>query len=244
MASILGIPFTNRNMEETVTLLSDHIDHENTPFHVVTANPEIVMEAKRDRKFRMLVKQANLVTPDGIGIVIGSKILNQGINERVAGYDMIHALCEKREKEKKKTSIYLLGATDEVVQLANLNLQEMYPHVNVVGFHHGFFEELEEENIVKSIAQHQPDILLAGLGSPKQELFISQHKEVLQTKVLIGCGGTFDVLAGKVERAPEAFQKMHLEWLWRAVKEPKRLKRQLDIPRFLLAVVQEKWSKK
>lgn len=245
MAMILGVPFSNKNMEETVDLLNEQIDNKITPFHVVTANPEMVMNAKRNRKFRLLLKNADLVTPDGIGIVIGSKMLKEDVKERVTGYDTIHQLLKKREEEQKTTRLYLLGAQEEVIALAANKVKEQYPHVEVVGYHHGYFEprSTEEERIVEEMKQVKPDLVLVGLGSPRQEEFIATHKEVIAGKVYIGCGGAFDVLSGTVERAPEMVQKLYLEWFWRLVKDPKRWKRQLDIPRFLIEVVKEKRKK-
>lgn len=245
MSSILGISFSNKTMKETIEFLDNYMDNETVPFHVVTANPEIVMNAKRDRKFRLILKEANLITPDGIGIVIGSKILKKDIKERVAGYDMIHALWKLREENKKKTRVFMVGAKEDIVELAAKKASELYPHIEIVGFHHGYFQadsEIEKQ-VVKKIKDSKPDLVLAGFGSPRQEVFISTYKNEINAKVYIGCGGTFDVLSGKVERAPELFQKLYLEWLWRVIKDPKRLKRQLDIPRFLIEVIKEKRKK-
>lgn len=245
MSTILGIPFSDKTMKETTQILHAHLDTATTPFHVVTANPEVVMMTKRDRKLRMIVKNADMVTADGIGIVIGSKILKEQVAERVAGYDLIHSLLQVREEEKKKTRVFLLGAKEDVISLASSRIQDMYPHIEMVGYHHGYFKEDSEEEkaIVKQIKSSGADLVLVGLGCPRQEHFIYTHKEEMGGKLYIGCGGTFDVLAGKVERAPEFMQKIHGEWLWRLMKEPKRWKRQLDIPRFFMQVVREKRKK-
>jgi len=240
MATILGIPFSEKNMSQTLSVLNQHLDQMSTPFHVVTANPEVVMEAKRNRRFRMVVKQADMVTPDGIGIVIGSRILKENVPERVTGYDLIMNLFAQREEQQKSTRVFLLGAKEDVIPLAAEQLSSKYTHVKVVGFHHGYFEENEEEKIVDTIKETAPDLVLVGFGCPRQEMFIAQHKETINAKLYIGVGGSFDVVAGEVKRAPEIVQKVYLEWAWRLVKQPSRWKRQLDIPRFLIEVIRER----
>ncbi|PGK51190.1 hypothetical protein CN918_25720 [Priestia megaterium] len=245
MATILGIPFSEKNMAQTLTALNHHLDQKSFPFHVVTANPEVVMQAKRNRRFRMVVKQADMVTPDGIGIVIGSRILKENVPERVTGYDLIMNLLSLREEQQKKTRVFLLGAKEDVIPLAAEQLSSQYPHIDVVGYHHGYFEEesTEEDKIVKTIKESNSDLVLVGFGCPRQEMFISQYKEAIGAKLYIGCGGSLDVVAGEVKRAPEFIQKVYLEWAWRLVKQPSRWKRQLDIPRFLVEVVREKRKK-
>jgi len=242
MATILGVPFSTKTMKEAIDAVDQHLETATTPFHIVTANPEIVMNAKRNRKFRVLIKESDMVTADGIGVVIGSRILKQGIPERVAGADLIKGIWTKRGEEKKSTTLFLLGAKEESVSVAAKNVQEQYPHIDVVGYHHGYFQSGSdtEAEIVKTISTLQPDMILVGFGSPRQEEFISTYKNDLRAKVLIGCGGVIDVLSGTVKRAPVFFQKLNLEWAWRLLSQPTRWKRQLDIPRFLIEVMKEK----
>lgn len=243
MVSILDVPFSEKTMKETVAYLSNHIDTEEKPLHVVTANPEIVMASQRNREFlRILQNEVELITPDGIGIVIASKLLNMPLSERVAGYDLLHQILSYRHDTLIPTKIFLFGAKDWVVQEATKKIVELYPTVEIVGFHHGFVplnSDLEKE-IVSNISVAKPDILLVGMGAPRQELFIHKYKHVLNTKLLIGVGGTFDVLSGNVKRAPKMFQKLYLEWLYRLLSQPSRMKRQLDIPRFLFRVIEQK----
>ena len=245
MSTILGIPFSDKTMQETASFLDTILDERTKAFHVVTANPEIVMMAKRDRKLRMIMKSADMVTADGIGIVIGSKILKEQVPERVAGYDLIHSLLQKREEEQKVTRIFLFGAKEDVIHRAVSQVTETYSHVEIAGYHHGYVTEdsEEEQRVIQSMKESRADLVLVGLGCPRQEKFIYTHKEEIGANVYIGCGGTFDVLAGHVKRAPEFVQKVHGEWLWRLVKKPKRFKRQLDIPRFLIEVVRDKRKK-
>jgi len=245
---ILDIPFSAKTTDETVLYLHEQIqkqEHEEL-FHVVTANPEIAMLTRKSRKFKRILSQASLITPDGIGIVIGSKILGTPLPERVAGYDTLHRFLTYRETNRVKTKIFAVGAKEEVIQLAVEKLKETYPLVEIVGYHNGYFsaDSEEEKTIVHQINEQKPDLLLVGLGAPRQEEFIYTYKKDLQAKVAIGVGGSFDVLSGKTKRAPALFQRLYLEWFWRLVSQPSRWKRQLMIPQFVLEVLKEKFSKK
>lgn len=231
-------------MNETVETLNNKMEDMSSLFHVVTANPEMVMTAIKREDFQQVLEKADMVTPDGIGVVIGSKIIKSPIPQRVTGYDLIHALLKKRNEEKKKTRVYCLGASDEIIKLAVRNLRQMYSEVEIVGYHHGYFDENDEETLVKVISETTPDLLLVGLGSPRQEQFIYRHKHVLGARVAIGCGGSFDVLSGQVKRAPVFFQKVGLEWFYRLIQQPSRLKRQLILPLFLIKVFQSKKRKR
>jgi len=246
--SILNLPFSAKTTDETVLCLHEQVEKkgEQNLFHVVTANPEIAMLSRKSRKFKHILSQASLITPDGIGIVIGSKILGTPIPERVAGYDTLHRFLTYRETQQVKTRIFAVGAKEEIIQLAVEKLKEMYSFVEIVGFHNGYFsaESEKEQQIVKEINQQKPDLLLVGLGAPRQEEFIYTYKKELQAKVAIGVGGSFDVLSGKTKRAPLFFQRLYLEWFWRLVSQPSRWKRQLLLPQFVLEVLKEKFSKK
>lgn len=244
--NILGIPINKTTMNETINNLSNIIDKPfDSLFHVCTVNPEMVMLAKKNRKFRVSLKNSNLIIPDGIGVVIGSKILNNPLPERVTGFDTIVNLLNEREEKQLPTKIYCLGAKEEVILKAVAELKNNYRYVEVLGFNNGYFEENseKEKELVNKISNLKPDLLLVGLGAPRQENFIYKFKDRLNCKLAIGVGGTFDVLSGSVERAPEIFQKMNLEWLYRLVKEPKRIKRQLSIPLFIFEIMKVKFNK-
>lgn len=209
---------------------------------MVTANPEMVMTAEKDPAFKESLDHADLITPDGIGIVLASRILKKPISERVSGYDLIHALLQHRAELEKKTKVYAIGASEDVIMLAARNLRQMYPDVEIIGYHHGYFDDgsLVAQEIIQSVAEAKPDLLLVGLGSPRQERFIHAHKHLFQAKVAIGCGGSFDVLSGTVKRAPVVFQKIGLEWFYRLVQQPSRIKRQAVFPKFLYQVFKSK----
>ncbi|MGD8190318.1 WecB/TagA/CpsF family glycosyltransferase [Brevibacillus ginsengisoli] len=233
---ILGVPFQTNGFNETVADLTARIQSRERT-HVVTANPEVVMIANEDQQFRQIVEQAYVV-PDGIGIVYAAKILDYPITERVTGIELLEGLMEQANKHEWK--VFLLGASPEVNKRASTELAHKYPNARIVGAIDGYFTPEEEAKIASEVAASQADILFTALGAPKQDVWISKYWDRLQVSLAMGVGGSFDVLAGTVKRAPSIWQKLHLEWLYRLMKQPSRWKRQLAIPRFILAVLQDK----
>lgn len=233
---ILGVPFQTRGFNETVADLTARIQSGRRT-HVVTANPEIVMIANENQQFRQTVEQAYVV-PDGIGIVYAAKILDYPITERVTGVELIEGLMEQANKHEWK--VFLLGASPEVNQRASKELARRYPNARIVGALDGYFKTEEEARIASEVAASQADILFVAMGAPRQDMWISKYWEQLQVTLAMGVGGSFDVLAGTVKRAPMIWQKLHLEWFYRLMQQPSRWKRQLAIPRFILAVLQDK----
>ncbi|PLT33362.1 WecB/TagA/CpsF family glycosyltransferase [Bacillus sp. V5-8f] len=244
MLKILSVPFAENNMNEAVSWTHERMEN-FLPTFIVTANPEIVMQAKRDAAFHQLISSADMITPDGIGIVYASKILGNPLKERVAGYDFLHSLLQHRESIGAPTKLFLLGSTSDVVEAAGEKLAEQYQQVQVMGTHHGFFEKDSEEErfIVKLISREKPDLLLVGVGSPKQEEFIHRFRHELGATVMIGVGGSLDILSGRINRAPATFRKLGLEWFYRLVCEPRRIKRQLMLPVFAYQVLIERLTR-
>lgn len=197
------------------------------------------MLAREHRGFRSIVEQAYVV-PDGIGIVYAAKWTNQPIYERVTGVELLEALMA--EADRRRWNVYLLGAHPEVISLAAEKLAERYPNACVVGYRDGYFRQDEEEQIVQEIAEKKPHLLFVALGAPRQEEWMAKYRDQLNASLMMGVGGSFDVISGKVKRAPAVWQKLHLEWFYRLVSQPSRWKRQLAIPRFVLTVLKEKWS--
>lgn len=253
---VLGIPFCRWPMQEVRDWITSHwakaeqaeqqktarhVDaalQQKTARHVVTANPEIVMAALQNDELKEALLQADLVTPDGTGIVWAAAYLGKPVAERVAGYDLLHAICHTAEESP--FSVYLLGAKEEINRQAADRLAAMYPRLQIVGRRHGYFTKEEEQAIVEEINRLEPDLLLVALGFPKQEIWIKRYKTVLKVKVAIGVGGSFDVLAGKVKRAPKIWQNLRLEWLYRLLQEPGRIRRQIALPRFVLEIRRHK----
>ncbi|QST02732.1 WecB/TagA/CpsF family glycosyltransferase (plasmid) [Pontibacillus sp. ALD_SL1] len=242
MVKLLGMKFTKKTTEECASMICEWMEENQKTKHIITANPEMVMRARREAEFKSIVAEADLVTPDGIGVVIASRIRKEPLRERVAGIDLIETLLTLRETRKMETRVYLLGAKEPVTEKAAAALKERYSYVRLVGSHHGFFGANEERGIVEDIATASPHLLLVALGSPKQEAFISAYKKEWQPLVAIGCGGTLDVLAGEVKRAPLWVQRMGCEWLFRLGQNPSRWRRQLDLFRFLFLVVTRRHS--
>ncbi|MCQ6561205.1 WecB/TagA/CpsF family glycosyltransferase [Paenibacillus mendelii] len=230
-ARIMGIPFPKMTMDQSVQVLSKVVEKEQTGlFHVVTGNPEIVMSCQHDKQLRSIVDEAGLVTADGIGIVMVSRLRGGNLPERVTGCDLLYKLLEAGNQEK--WSFYFLGADEPTSQQAAERIRRDYPNVSILGRHHGFFNEEEEVKIIEEIRAATPDFLIVALGAPYAERWIHKHKEILHAKIAMGVGGSLDIIAGKVRRAPRVWQKFHMEWLFRLINQPSRWKRQLILPRF------------
>lgn len=203
---------------------------------IVTINPEMIESANKDNNFRTIINNAEMVVPDGIGIQWGLKILGKNV-KRIPGIDLGKALLIRANNLNK--SVAFVGATPEVVENAVKNIKSELPDINIVYQHDGYFSD--SSVIIKELQKIQPDFVLVALGSPKQEFFISELKAVLPNAVMIGLGGSFDVWAGIVNRAPEIYQKLGLEWLYRTISEPSRIKRIFPtLPVFVLKVIKER----
>lgn len=237
--NIMGVMFDNYTIQETV---QKAIAFDNVPFVIVTPNPEIVQVAKNDKEFKVVLNSANIVTPDGIGIVYASKILGGNIKQRAAGFDICCGILDILAE--KKGTVYLFGGKPGVAELASEKIEQKYKGVSVVGTSDGYFDEQKEKAIVEDIKVKKPDLLLVCLGAKKQELWIHKYKDVLGAKILIGAGGSIDVFAGTVKRAPDLFIKFGLEWLYRLIKQPKRFIRMLQLPLFLIEIVVKRRSLK
>ncbi|MFP3727143.1 WecB/TagA/CpsF family glycosyltransferase [Priestia filamentosa] len=233
MSDIMGIQFTDDTLKQTAHKLSTIIDENYVKLHhVITANPEIALRIIENEEFKNIATHADIITPDGIGIVYASKMLGRRIKERVTGFDLVVEIFKTRKQKSKSLKVYALGAQPDTIKKAVNHIENTYPNVTVIGFRDGYYKKEEEAKIVKEINECKPDLLLVGLGSPKQEEFIFRHKAYLNTKVAIGVGGVLDVLSGNVKRAPEFYQKIGMEWFYRLVTNPRRLKRQLSLFKF------------
>jgi N-acetylglucosaminyldiphosphoundecaprenol N-acetyl-beta-D-mannosaminyltransferase len=231
--SILNIPFVNTTQQGFIEqLMTDH--NQNTKRFIITANPEIVMQARHNPEIMSYLQQADYVTPDGIGVVIGGKLLNKPLTERITGYDTMIGLLEKANDHH--LSIYLLGAAKETLPLTIENIHKDYPNITIAGSHHGFFD-WESPAIINEIKATRPDFIFVALGVPRQEKWITMHLPAVDHGIFMGVGGSFDVIAGTVKRAPVIWQKLYLEWLYRLLKQPSRFGRMLSLPKFALTVL-------
>lgn len=202
---------------------------------VVTINPEMILSAKSNPDFAEIINSAELVIPDGIGVQLGLKILGHNVR-RIAGIEFGRKLIDKFASQPTA----FVGAKPEIIQKAVENLKKEVPNLNAVYVQDGYFKD--DDRVLDELTVANPKLVLVALGSPKQEIFISKAKNLLPNALFIGLGGSFDVWSGVVERAPEIWQKLGLEWLYRTVKEPKRFKRIFPtLPLFVLKVFKEKF---
>ena len=228
---IVGVGIDKVNMDEAAGMLAEFLEMDICSM-VFTPNSEILLDAVKDREFEDILNSGQLVVPDGIGVVIASRFYGTPMEERVAGYDLMLRLMETADSQGR--SIYLLGGKEGIAEEAAIKLTESYSGLKIVGTRNGYFESDEEERIIDEINSRNADILLAALGAPKQERFIYKYKEKLKTKIAMGVGGSLDVLAGRVKRAPVFYQKTGLEWFYRLIKDPKRFMRIMKLPKFII----------
>lgn len=234
---VLGVPFDAVTMEQAVAkakkMLTDGGQH-----FICTPNPEIVMEAQKDKDLMAILREADMVIPDGIGVVWASRYSEIRLKERVAGYDLTQNLMA--ELAATGETFYFFGGAPGVASTAARMMMKKYPGLKVVGVHNGYFDEKEEKKIIQDIKTKSPSILLVGLGAPKQEKWIYDNIRLVGAKVAIGVGGSFDVMAGNVKRAPKIFQRLGLEWFHRLITQPTRWRRMMRLPKFALTVLKTK----
>lgn len=228
---VMKVPIHSVSMEEASNRAKAFLEEEGLK-KIYTPNPEIVMLAQDNPTLMDAIETADLVVPDGIGIILASKIKGLGINERVAGIDLMDRIL--RYCGETGRSFYLLGGKPEVTPIACRNIEKQYKGIQIAGYHNGYFSESEEGKIVDEINNSKADVLFVCLGAPKQELWIHRNKHRINCKIAMGVGGSVDIYAGTAKRAPEIYQKMGLEWFYRLAKEPWRFKRMLVLPKFLL----------
>ncbi|SFL39949.1 WecB/TagA/CpsF family glycosyltransferase [Pelosinus propionicus] len=232
--AVLNVMIDVVTMKEAVETVKQFILQKKSHL-VVTPNPEIIMMANKDEQLARIINNADLVIPDGAGVVWAARYQGDTMPERVAGYDLVQNLLIEAMSEKYK--IYLFGGAPGIAEKAKKIAEERYPGVHIVGTRNGFFTKQDEFQIVNNIKASKPDILLVALGVPRQEKWLEEYKEELNIPVSIGVGGTFDVMAGVVKRAPLWMQRSNLEWLFRLLSEPKRAIRMLALPHFVVKVM-------
>lgn len=227
---VLGVAFDNVTPEEAVDRALALLE-EDGPHLVATPNPEIVQRAGKDPEFADILAKADLVVPDGVGVIYAAKILGRPLQARVPGIDLASALLGRVAGTGKR--LFLLGAAPGVAEQAAVNLRAAYPGLVVCGTHDGYFQE--DGPVADAIRQARADIVFVCLGAPKQEKWIAANGEAAGARLYLGLGGSLDVFAGKVDRAPEQFQRLGLEWLYRLMREPSRIGRMARLPLFLVS---------
>ena len=235
---VLGVPVDRVSRAGAMEIFLDLMDSGGCSL-VVTPNSEIVLNASRDSELKRIIESAALVIPDGIGLVYASRMLKNPLLERVTGIDFLSDILAYLEKNGK--SAYFLGGKPGIAELAAENMKAKHPGLMVAGRHHGYFNGDDEKGIVEDINRSGAEFLCAAMGSPKQEKFISDHMgEFSNVRAAMGVGGSLDVWAGTLKRAPEFYRKHGLEWLYRLLQEPSRYKRMLKLPVFIVKVAVSK----
>lgn len=207
----------------------------HAPLRVVTLNAEMAMQAKADPELAAIIRDTGLVVPDGSGVVWALKRQGHAV-AKLAGIELLEAIAA--EAATRGWRMYFLGGKPGVAEKAAEALQARYAGLTVVGARDGYFDADTEPAVLESVRAVQPDILLVALGVPRQEKWIARHQAALGVSVAMGVGGSFDVFAGAVKRAPAVFRNLHLEWLFRLMQEPWRFQRmQSTLPRFVSEVL-------
>ncbi|MBB6732299.1 WecB/TagA/CpsF family glycosyltransferase [Cohnella zeiphila] len=223
-------------MKETVAYLTRAIE-DKRPQRIVTGNPIMLMAGREDPAFQRTLETADLIVPDGAGVVWAARRLGQPVAERVAGFDLLHELM--REGDKRGWSVYLLGTSQDILDAAAANLAAQFPGVRFVGKRNGYFKDDDDAEVVADIRRAAPDMLFVARSVANQEPWLAKYGDELAVPVMMGVGGSFDVISGKLKRAPAAFRKLGMEWFYRLLQEPSRYKRMLVLPKFAIKVVKD-----
>lgn len=224
---ILGIKINKITNAEILSRIGDFLNSSKSHY-IVTANPEIAIIAQKDPEFRNIVNKADLVVPDGIGLVFASKIISPGesLDERSQGIDLIYRIAKNFDNPARKLRIFFLGARGEGAKLAAQKIQRNFPNIEIAGFFGGDADEEGDRIAVSIINKAEPNIVFVAYGAPRQEKWIARNLKKMPTvRLAIGVGGAFDMINGKISRAPIWMRNAGLEWLWRFLKEPSRIGR-------------------
>lgn len=229
---VMGLKFDSMTMDEALSRAEALLRGEKAAY-VVTPNAEIAYEALHDVQLREMLNGADLMLPDGAGVVLASKLLRTPVKQKVAGVDFAAGLLGILERNGE--SLYLLGGKPGIGELAAQKMLEAHPQLRIAGIADGYFRD--EAPVIEKINASGADALFVCLGAPKQERFMVQHQQELHVHLMAGLGGSLDAFAGTVQRAPAWMIRLNLEWLYRLIREPKRFRRMLRLPKYLWAVM-------
>lgn len=236
-ARILGLPVDIVTKTDALSAIEGFLS-QDSPKLIATADASGLSMAQSDPEFHQILQTADLVTPDSIGVIWAGRRGGHDFRERVSGVELVDEICAM--SAEKGYRIYLLGAGHGVAELAAEKLRLKHPGCNIVGARHGFFPASDDEVIAAEVALTRPDVLFVAMGIPRQEKFIRKTEHIIGAKVAMGVGGSFDVFSGKVRRAPVFIQKLHLEWLWRTLANPKKISKAKHLPKFVWRVLTER----
>ena len=230
--NIRGIDFDDVTLPEAVKYLTS-LAHGDKTCAVVTPNAEIVQKCIEEEEFAAIVRQADVILPDGVGVIKASKILGTPLRSPVPGVEAGEALVKRSGEED--LPVFLMGGKPGIAETAAEKLREKYPDAKIVGTHHGYFNKTNEENdaVIEEINASDAVILFVCLGVPAQEKWMIENRDRLNTvRVMLGLGGSLDVYSGTLKRAPAFFRKLGLEWLYRLIRQPSRIGRMMKLPKF------------
>ena len=231
---LLGYKIFSDNKEE----LLKEIENKKR-VNIISGNPEVLYNGIKNEFLRnSFTKEDALIIPDGVGTLLAAKVNGIDIKEKIAGIEVMNMLLE--EARDKNLKVFLLGAKEDTLIKCKEKIKESYDGSNIVGSNNGFFDLDNCDDLIEKINESKADILFVAMGAPRQEVFIEKYKDKLSCKIFMGVGGSFDVFAGNVNRAPQFMINIGMEWLYRVAKEPWRIKRLGSIPKFLLLSLKER----
>ena len=231
---MLGYEIFAANMDECLEVVLS-----KEKVHIVSRNPEVLYTGLNDKNlFDNFTSDKSLIIPDGVGVQISAKILKTPVEEKIAGIELMKKILEKCEDSGE--GIYLLGASEENLKACVANILRDYPRINISGYHNGFFDLDNPREILEEIKEKKPMAVFVAMGCPRQEKFIVRYMDELPCKIFMGVGGSFDVIAEKVNRAPRWMIDIGMEWAYRVAKEPWRIKRLGSIPKFIWTVTKSR----
>lgn len=233
--NILGIDVIVSDYEQLMESIKKDIAEKQKKM-IIAINPEKILTARNDDQLKEILNNADYQIPDGMGIVIASKLKSGGIKSRITGVDTMEKLCQLANKEGYR--IFMYGAKEATIMKAKQVLESRYPNIKIVGYQNGYVEN--DNDVINKINESKAQILFIALGSPKQEKFILKYKDQLCVSIYQGVGGSFDVISGNIKRAPIWMQNIGLEWFYRLIKDPKRIGRQLKLFGFIGLVLSSK----
>ena len=229
-AKILGINVISTPISSVLTGVKDFIAH-NVKFYIVTPNPELMIIAKRDEEYKSILNNAKIALPDGIGVMWGAKFLGKPLKQRITGIDFMESLCDYASK--RPITVGFLGGGPSIAEKTAECLRKKYPGLKI---------SWSSQEFISSLNNKETDVLFVAFGSPKQEIWISKNLQNINAKVVMGVGGSFDFISGKVTRAPKFLQNLGIEWLFRLIIEPWRIKRQFSLIKFIWLIIKERFS--
>lgn len=238
---IFDTPVDKLTMAEALDRI-DQFTKERKPHLIIAINPEKIMRVREDLVLQKILQEAELTIADGIGLVWAARLLGNPLQQRVTGFDLMQEIVKAAAPKGYK--LFFLGAAPGVAQQAKEVYLTKYPALQVVGVRDGYFKAEEEEALIDQINSSGADVLFVAMGTPKQEKWLAKYRSRLQIPVCMGVGGSFDVVAGRIQRAPLFMQRLGLEWLHRFLKEPSRIGRMGALPKFALAIIKHKFSLK